>query len=223
MGDTPILLLTKGAAENYRKLCMRILNSPDASGLFLVRDFLDSPLCAAVGAEARASAGHPAPVYIEGADGLVHEDVRKTTSLEVSAATVSAVERRLLKLREEIGDYFGLSLAGCEPPQFLRYVEGDFFVRHQDGDTDQIEFDHLRVRKVSVVIFLNGGADEPSGETFGGGELLIYRANEETETGPLVFPIPGEAGLLVAFRSDTVHEVTPVTRGERFTVVSWFN
>lgn len=202
---------------------MRILNSPAASGLFLVRSFLDAPLCAAVRAEARAAAGHPAPVYIEGAEGRVHEDVRKTSSLEVSAATAADVEQRLRALREEIGGHFGLGLTDCEPPQFLRYVEGDFFVRHQDGDAEQIEFDHLRVRKVSVVIFLNGGADEPSEETFSGGELLIYRSKEETGTEPLVFPIPGEPGLLVAFRSDTVHEVTPVARGERFTVVSWFN
>jgi SM-20-related protein len=161
-------------------------------------------------------------VYIEGAEGHVHEDVRKTSSLEVSAATAADVGRRLRELRGEIGGHFGLSLTDCEPPQFLRYGEGDFFVRHQDGDTDQIEFDHLRVRKVSVVVFLNGGAPEPSEETFGGGELLIYRSDAETGAGPLVFPVPGEAGLLVAFRSDTVHEVTPVTRGERFTVVSWF-
>jgi SM-20-related protein len=202
---------------------MQILDSPAASGLFLVRDFLDAPLCAAVSAEARAAAGHPAPVYIEGADGVVHEDVRKTTSLEVSAATASDVGRRLRELRVEIGGHFKLSLSDCEPPQFLRYGEGDFFVRHQDGDTDQLEFDHLRVRKVSVVIFLNGGGDEPTGETFGGGELLIYRTNDRAAAGAVVFPIRGEPGLLVAFRSDTVHEVAPVTRGERFTVVSWFN
>jgi predicted 2-oxoglutarate/Fe(II)-dependent dioxygenase YbiX len=202
---------------------MRILNAPAGSGLFLVRDFLDPQTCAAVRDEARAAAGHPAPVYIEGAEGHVHEEVRKTSSLEVSAATAADVVRRLRELREEIGRHFGLSLAGCEPPQFLRYGAGDFFVRHQDGDTGQIEFDHLRVRKVSVVMFLNGGAAEPSGEAFGGGELLIYRSDEETGAGPLVFPIPGEAGLLVAFRSDTVHEVTPVTGGERLTVVSWFH
>jgi hypothetical protein len=35
------------------------------------------------------------------------------------------------------------------------YGEGDFFVRHQYGDTGQLEFDHLRVRKASEVIFLN--------------------------------------------------------------------
>jgi SM-20-related protein len=202
---------------------MRILNAPAGSGLFLVRDFLDPQTCAAVRAAARAAAGHPAPVYIEGAEGHVHEDVRKTSSLEVSAETAAGVERRLFDLREEIGSHFGLSLTNCEPPQFLRYGEGDFFVRHQDGDTDQSEFDHLRVRKVSVVMFLNGGAAEPSAETFGGGELLIYRSDEETGRGALIFPVPGESGLLVAFRSDTAHEVTPVAHGERFTVVSWFN
>jgi SM-20-related protein len=202
---------------------MRILDSPAGSGLFLVRDFLDPRACAAVRAEARAAAGHPAPVYIEGAEGVVREDVRKTTSLEVTAATAADVGRRLRELRGEIGGYFKLNLSDCEPPQFLRYGEGDFFVRHQDGDTDQLEFDHLRVRKVSVVVFLNGGADEPSAETYGGGSLLVYRAGEGAGVPPLVFDVPGEAGLLVAFRSDTVHEVTPVTRGERLTVVSWFN
>ena len=202
---------------------MRILNAPAGSRLFLARDFLDPQTCASVRHEARAASSHPAPVYIEGSEGHVHEDVRKTSSLEVSNATAADVERRLRELRGEIGGHFGLSLTDCEPPQFLRYGEGDFFVRHQDGDTEQIEFDHLRVRKVSVVVFLNGGAPEPSAETFGGGELLIYRSDAETGAGPLIFPVPGEAGLLVAFRSDTVHEVTPVTRGERFTVVSWFN
>src|SRR5215207_7221198 len=181
---------------------MRVLSAPAASRLFLVRDFLDPQMCAAVRAEARAASGHPAPVYIEGAEGHVHEDVRKTSSLEVSAATAADVERRLRELREEIGGHFGLSLTGCEPPQFLRYGEGDFFVRHQDGDTEQIEFDHLKVRKVSVVIFLNGGAAGPAEETFGGGELLIYRAGDDPEQGSVAFPVMGEPGLLVAFRSD---------------------
>lgn len=174
-------------------------------------------------AEARAAPGHPAPVYIEGAEGLVHEDVRKTASLELSAATASYFELRLQELREEVGDYFKLRLTGCEPPQFLRYVEGDFFVRHQDADTDQIDFDHLRVRKVSVVIFLNGAAPAPGAETFGGGALTFFRANDDPEGAPMIFPLASEPGLLVAFRADTIHEVVPVTYGERFTVVSWFS
>jgi hypothetical protein len=35
-------------------------------------------------------------------------------------------------------------------------------------------------------------------------------------------PIGGEPGMLVAFRSDVLQEVRPVTRGERQTVVSWY-
>lgn len=201
---------------------MKTLDPPDGSELFLVREFLDPHACAAVRAQARAAAGHPAPVYIEGAEGVVHEDVRKTSSLEVPAEAVADVERRLRELQGEIGTYFKLNLNGCEPPQFLRYGVGDFFVRHQDGDTDQLEFDHLRVRKVSVVVFLNGRRGDDA-ETFDGGALLIYRAGADAVGAPLVFNVGGEPGLLVAFRADTVHEVAPVTRGERFTVVSWFN
>jgi SM-20-related protein len=36
------------------------------------------------------------------------------------------------------------------------------------------------------------------------------------------FGVEGEEGLLIAFRSDLLHEVTPVTHGERYTLVSWF-
>jgi SM-20-related protein len=31
-----------------------------------------------------------------------------------------------------------------------------------------------------------------------------------------------EAGLLIAFRSEMLHEVEPVTSGERVTIVSWY-
>ena len=34
-------------------------------------------------------------------------------------------------------------------------------------------------------------------------------------------PLVGESGLLVAFDSNLTHAVTPVTHGERYTVVTW--
>ena len=36
------------------------------------------------------------------------------------------------------------------------------------------------------------------------------------------FPLRGQTGLLIAFPSGLPHEVRPVTRGERLTVVTWF-
>ena len=111
-----------------------------------------------------------------------------------------------------------MTLKECEEPQFLRYEPGDFFVAHQDGNTPLIH-DDSRFRKVSVVLFLSRASDEPSPETYGGGELVMH--------GPYSGPILREKvnavpGTLVAFRAETTHEVTPVTHGERFTVVSWF-
>jgi predicted 2-oxoglutarate/Fe(II)-dependent dioxygenase YbiX len=35
-------------------------------------------------------------------------------------------------------------------------------------------------------------------------------------------PLAGEAGLLIAFPSHLVHSVSPVTAGERYTLVTWF-
>jgi len=34
--------------------------------------------------------------------------------------------------------------------------------------------------------------------------------------------LKGEPGLLVGFTADMLHEVKPVVRGDRFTIISWF-
>jgi predicted 2-oxoglutarate/Fe(II)-dependent dioxygenase YbiX len=36
------------------------------------------------------------------------------------------------------------------------------------------------------------------------------------------FKFPGKTGTLIAFRSELLQEVTPVTSGVRYTVVDWF-
>ncbi len=191
-------------------------------GLFLARGFLDEQTCTAIRAEARAAPAHPAPVYIQGAEGHVHQDVRKTSSVEVSAETIDYLARRLKEALPMVREHFKLPLTGCEPPQFLRYHPGDFFVRHQDGDTEQLEFDHLRARKVSIVLFLNASSAEPAAETYCGGELVFYQVNEDPAARPYVLPLAGEAGMLVAFRAETTHEVTPIEHGERYSIACWY-
>ena len=191
-------------------------------GLFLIRGFLDEQTCSAIRSEARSSPGNPAPVYIEDSPDTIHETVRRTTSVQLSAETVSYVEQLLLERKPDIAEHFNLALTDCERPQFLLYREGDFFVRHQDGNTEQLEFDHLRIRRVSVVVFLNNASIEPETDTFCGGSLVFYRGNDDPQAEPLGFPLMGETGMLVAFSADTIHEVVPVTWGERFTIISWF-
>src|SRR5262245_59090343 len=101
--------------------------------LFLKRGFLDEDTCAAIRAEARSVPGHPAPVYLDDSPDRIHQNVRRTTSIEISEATIEMVHQRLRELASELSDHFGIQLEDCEPPQFLLYQPGDFFVRHQDG------------------------------------------------------------------------------------------
>jgi SM-20-related protein len=183
--------------------------------LFLLRNFLDASTCATLRAELAASPTTQAPVYIEGSEGVLHDTVRKTTSVHPSDETFEQIHERLLLQKSALEQHFGESLTDCERPQFLRYEKGDFFVRHQDGNTKQIDFDHLRIRRISIVVFLNDYSVEPKAECFSGGALSFY-------DGPKTFDLLGETGLLVAFTADTFHEVSPVTSGERFTIISWF-
>ena len=183
--------------------------------LFLLRNFLDADACANLKAELRLSPTTQAPVYIEGTEGTIHENIRKTTSLHPSAETKSHIHQQLLSQKSALETHFGVNLNDCEPPQFLRYEKGDFFVRHQDGNTHQLDFDHLRVRRISIVVFLNDFSIDAEGNCYSGGLLHFY---DEQST----YGLPGETGLLVAFTADTMHEVSPVTSGERFTIISWF-
>jgi predicted 2-oxoglutarate/Fe(II)-dependent dioxygenase YbiX len=98
----------------------------------------------------------------------------------------------------------------------LRYGVGDFFVAHQDGNTGLLRLD-TELRRISLVIFLSRESESPQPDTYCGGSLLFtdFRADRKGS-------VAGEPGTLVAFRSETTHEVTPVTHGERYSIVSWF-
>jgi len=190
--------------------------------LYLAPHFFDAGECARLLAALRPSPTTQAPVYIEGADRFVHEDVRRTTSLHPADEIFSVVHSRLCEEKPALEKHFGLTLTDCERPQFLRYQTGDFFVRHQDGNTEQLQFDHLRIRRISLIVFLNEHTVQPQADSFSGGSLNFYDLNEAGPDGPTAFPLFGETGLLVAFTAETMHEVAPVTNGERFTVISWF-
>jgi len=183
--------------------------------LFLLRDFMDPEACANLRSQLAGSPTTQAPVYIQGTEGNIHESVRKTTSMHPSQETFDRVHKLLLEQTSAISKHFSDTLTDCEPPQFLRYEPGDFFVRHQDGNPRQDDHDHLKIRRISIVVFLNGFSADPQPDCYSGGVLNFYDQTKE-------YGLQGETGLLVAFTSDTFHEVLPVTSGERFTIITWF-
>jgi|TARA_R110002020_G_scaffold253266_1_gene467015 PKHD-type hydroxylase len=94
---------------------------------------------------------------------------------------------------------FGLS----EGFQFTNYVApSDKFKKHIDRNIN------FPVRKLSMSIQLT----DP--KKYEGGELVLYN----NEKGDIVNK---EQGTLILFPSFILHEVTPITKGERNSLVSW--
>lgn len=188
--------------------------------LLIEENFLEESTCKEIIADGSSAAEVPATVYGGSANGTPDERVRKATHLSPSPATIELIKRRLLDYKSTAERHFGLKLSVIEEPQFLRYRVGDFFVAHQDGNTGLIRLDTESSRKISVVIFLNDQNERPRPGTYGGGSLKFsdYRARP----GQREFVLSAQSGMLVAFRSETTHEVMPVTRGNRYSIVSWY-
>lgn len=183
-----------------------------------IGDFLATDTVIEVLDELSRSAGAPATVLSGDTDRMVHQSVRRTTRVPTPDHVREFLTRRFLDVKPELESHFGLPLGDCEEPQFLRYEEGDYFVAHQDGNTALI-FDRSRFRRVSVVLFLSTPASIRTPNTYGGGALVFHGSQSEAD---LRVPITPPAGTLIAFRSETTHEVIPVTHGERYTIVTWF-
>jgi SM-20-related protein len=188
--------------------------------LLLIPNFLDDVMCRQLIQEAQACASNPATTY--GADevGRVNDRVRKAARLKLPATTTEFVKHRLIENKQTIEDRFSISLNNCEEPQFIRYDVGDFFVAHQDGNTGMLRLTSDAERRVSIVILLNPQSENAASGTYCGGSLKFsdYRAEKQYSE----FHLPIEAGTLAAFRSEKTHEVTPITHGHRYSIVSWY-
>jgi SM-20-related protein len=190
--------------------------------LHIERGFLDAAESARIVAEMCEARSAPATVYGRadaGASGTLDERMRRTTRAHPSPETEAFVRRRLLERRDAFESHFRTGLGELEEPQFLRYEVGGYFVAHQDGNTGLLRTER-ESRRVSLVLFLNTQAETPDtgAHRYYSGGSLVFHPRGAGE--PL--SLAGEAGMLVAFRAETTHEVTPVTGGERFTIASWY-
>ena len=99
--------------------------------------------------------------------------------------------------------FFNFDLWGmAEDLQFTKYEVGSVHKAHIDLSYKQ------RIRKLTVVVQLT---DE---KEYDGGELnLMYQ--------PYPVSMDKTQGTLIIFPSYTLHEVMPLTRGKRYSLVSW--
>jgi SM-20-related protein len=187
--------------------------------LYLIKNFLEADLCSEITNALAVSPAQAATVYGSAESGSVVETTRRTSRVTPPSEIVELIEQRLTARQQEISSHYGIAIRGYEEPQFLRYHTGDFFVAHQDGNTGLMRSEREQRRKISVIIFLTQHSETVQAGTYGGGALVFseWRRRPRGQ-----FPFHGEPGTLVAFPSETTHEVIPITHGERYSIASWY-
>ena len=122
----------------------------------------------------------------------------------------------MLQANAEAGWRYHIKAA--ESSQITRYKKGGFYEFHQDGNGDHLSaydnpsnaFMHGHVRKLSMSVMLN--------DNFEGGAFEFATYSKEKCT---VTPIEATAGSVIVFPSAMEHRVAPVTKGIRYSVVTW--
>ena len=95
------------------------------------------------------------------------------------------------------------------PPVFNLYQDGGHYGTHVDGSLMRVPGADLTIRSdVSGTLFLS----EP--DEYDGGELII-----EGQYGGQAVKLA--AGDMVIYPSNSLHQVTPVTRGQRLCAITW--
>lgn len=146
------------------------------------------------------------------ADGQAHPEIRDSRIKWLSAEDTKYqwVFHKLAGIINEVNPkHFGIELRATESIQLTEYAAE--YEGHYGAHTDNsYGYSPMRNRKLSVVMQLS----DP--EEYEGGELKLYWAN-------LKDPAIGSKnrGDMTMFRSHILHEVTPVTKGKRLSLVTW--
>ena len=110
-------------------------------------------------------------------------------------------------------------IKAAESSQITRYKKGGFYKFHRDGGGCHLvkynnptnAFMHGHVRKLSMTVLLN--------KSFEGGDFEFTSYTKEECT---ITPVEMNQGDIVVFPSWMEHRVAPITKGIRYSLVTWF-
>lgn len=131
--------------------------------------------------------------------------------IELNLDTNWLYRKIILEINKQNQENFNYILRFVENLQFSEYNENQqgFYSEHYDcGDKKTIQ-NYIDIRKLSFSIQLDSPDD------YEGGDLILYPKNYEK------IIVPKEKGTIIFFESDILHEVTPVKKGIRRSLVSW--
>ena len=147
----------------------------------------------------------------ETAAGREDENIRKGQSFFDSQQFVYDLIWPYLNTANKNAEW-NFEISSAEDYQIGKYEVGDFYDKHIDGlgtegtkiiDPSRKNL-HNKTRKLSMSVNLNNDYE--------GGDLILYH----------VGPVKQKTGNITFFPSYLPHEVTPVTKGTRYSLVMWF-
>lgn len=109
---------------------------------------------------------------------------------------------------ENNNQFWNYDLDKIERLQFTQYLSEENGTYH--AHVDPMNWSNSHNRKLSMSLQLS----DPS--EYEGGEVILHNSHEPTF-------VPKERGMAVFFPSHTLHEVTPVTKGIRYSLVAWIH
>jgi PKHD-type hydroxylase len=129
-----------------------------------------------------------------------------TSWIQSNQHTAWIYERLTSVVLQNNEKYFNFDLSMIENLQFTYYnsKENGCYKAHVDPNYWQLPHN----RKLSIVVQLS----DP--EEYENGDLLLHTSHD-----PIC--INKQKGMVTMFPSYTLHEVTPVTKGERYSLVAW--
>lgn len=140
------------------------------------------------------------------------KDIRKS---KIAWTTEQWIYDLVFKYMHAANNNFGwnFKIDAAEPIQIAKYNVGGYYGYHVDGDgftkynvpVPENNVIHEKTRKLSMTIVLN--------DDYEGGELQFFGQQILTKE---------KTGTVIVFPSYMVHKVNPVTKGTRYSLVTWF-
>lgn len=150
--------------------------------------------------------------WADGAATAGSRSIAVKQNLQLARPDPVAVElgNRILSRLGRHPEFVSASLAEkIWPPVFNRYADGGHYGTHSDSALMRLEPEGITLRSdLSATLFLS----DP--DSYDGGELLV-----EGAFGAQAVKLA--AGDMVLYPSSSLHQVTPVTRGERVCAITW--
>ena len=184
-------------------------------GLYIDKQFLSTDECIKLCKEMQEADKTTGNVYSpDSKTEFADYDLRKTMTCLLSQDSQRSIASRLLAIKPQLEEAFQQQYANVwEQPKFLEYQTGDYFLPHTDDQAHRL---------LNISIYLNSQSTEARDAGYCGGELTLYGLFKSPGLQNRGISVPGVQGMLVAYPVNILHEVTTVSSGSRYAIVSRF-